>query len=621
MGTGLGIGSVILLWSTSSVLIYLFKPLIGWRAAAPCAVWLATAGAVLVALLKPRWLRRTFDIDLRREWRGLLFLIALSALAFVVYPLCYFYAIHSDLPLQANVLNYLWPLVSTFVGFAVRRARFRYEWLFGVLVAFLGALMATESFPWATSALHSAPGRWKWGLIAAAGGAVAYGLYVGAQFKLQIRARSGETLDASRTYLLMLVAASVMHLAVALIPPSPLRGIAWPTPSVGMLAFVAYSFLNLCLAHFVFFWLTRQPTVPIALTSSRVYIIPLLSTVFLASIVGVGVLGSGRSLMAGMCMLLIGTYLSGVVYVAPVAAMFLVVAVSCALLAVMPADAQAVSAANLASYVDLLGLLATLFAIVSGFILTRVVQLHLEAKRKFLHTHYLLHRLAHSAKSNPEALRTLDEMRIALIDDYVRAAELVVEWDDPRAPDELAEQLAKARAVLSSPAELDSFVESRWEWWYLSRERVTDFEKLSLAILVGALAYFALLVPWNDPRMSGGLIVALAASVLVTCAVRDFASSRPAHMAAYLVRLQLQFPLDEHDARLRMPYVPELLVQESRWPRDLKGHCPRIRVKSTGDGADATGFKEIACPGDQASMVQWIVVALVYILLGIAWLQ
>ena len=130
-----------ILWATSSTIVVNFKGLFPPFQAASVVTILATIFVtILFLIIDKKVIVNLFNC--RADQLLLLSLIGFCGL--FLYPIFYFFGLHSEWPLEANVINYCWPMIGAFFGFIFKVEKATFKKLISVA---LGLLDEFEVFP------------------------------------------------------------------------------------------------------------------------------------------------------------------------------------------------------------------------------------------------------------------------------------------------------------------------------------------------------------------------------------------------------------------------------------------------------------------------------------------
>lgn len=562
MNSLLALGLVVLIWGMSPVIVRGFGETLPPLQAASAAVLSATVFVTIVFLFFRRgtfselWQARN-EVQANASW-----IVLSSILAFCAYPFFYFSGIQSPSPVEANVVNYTWPLIAIIWGVATRMEQLSLERCAAIVLGFGGALLASRSiseFSWFFSTVpEETMVRLGQPVLFAFLGAVSYGIYSGVLKKLT-RSPGQLNLSSPALFYLLLLIASVVHV-LTLFPllASPVEIQAnFLLQSTGLL--LLYACLNLATGHLL--WLHVIASRRLYDAAIAVYLVPVVSTIAL-SLLGGFVISNG--VLTGLTMILVAVYLSQYerVAVPPLIATCFAVLLSWSLSLAFPINSeQAQQSINISAlYVAMLEVLTATFGIFSGFVLTRVIGQYAQSHSVFLSALTNVERGSRHVAS-PERL---DELRRAIVDEYAL-------WIECGPMARLAECRTKVRDLMR---DIESNVQGTrrealaevWgalrgdlqQWRFHQQQVVSSFEWFILITMASTLALVVYNTQWPAPAFILARIIFAAAILLIILSIREYDSNRPMRAASFLIRAQSGV-LDGNGP----PYIPHSMLDYS----------------------------------------------------------
>lgn len=129
----LGGFAAILLWSSTTLLLSL-------TASVPPILFLSLANFASFAVLSTRWVRRR--VNPLPYFTGNFRVLLWTMFGLGFQPLCLVYAVRMIPVEEANLINYLWPMLTVLAVSALPGHKFRPEYIIGAAIGFGGAVLA-----------------------------------------------------------------------------------------------------------------------------------------------------------------------------------------------------------------------------------------------------------------------------------------------------------------------------------------------------------------------------------------------------------------------------------------------------------------------------------------------
>jgi drug/metabolite transporter (DMT)-like permease len=275
--------AAIALWSTLATLTALAGPIPPFQLAAVTFAIGAAAGALVIALSG-----RPLSAILAAPPGAL----ALGVAGLLGYHALYFFALQTAPAIEANVINYLWPLLivvfSALLPARLGGRRLTVWHVTGALTAFAGALVVVAS-----PAAFKGASSLGWGHVAALGAAVVWAGYSVAS-RLYVDVPSASVISTSA---LTALGAAAIHIA--------LETTRWPETGAGWLVLAAMGLGPVGLAFTL--WDAAVKHGDIRLVGVISYATPLLSNALLAAL---GLAQAGPTLWIAVVLVTVGAVIA-----------------------------------------------------------------------------------------------------------------------------------------------------------------------------------------------------------------------------------------------------------------------------------------------------------------------
>jgi drug/metabolite transporter (DMT)-like permease len=604
----LALVAAILLWSTSPTVVVGFRQAMPPDLAAAFVVVCACAMSLLAgAVLRREVFRELFDI---RPDRALAKAVLMSILAYVLYPLLYFTGLHLGSPVEANVVNYTWPVIAVVVAMAMRSTAVSAERLGGIAAAFCGAVVAIVSLRSVT-----APHTPLWvrdspliPYLMAFGGALCYGIYTALVDVVTIKRSSGEKIGNDTLFLLLLSLAAAVHVIIVI---AHLVGAPMPKFSITprrLLFLVIYAAANLALAHFL--WLSAVRSLRLTTSTVTVFLTPVFGTILLSVSQGIR-LSTGVSV--GLALILTGIYLSrrSKTSVSPLVATFLAMALATAVSvyyrSTLPVDERTIP------YFHLLEVVATVFAILSGFLLARAIQQADQTKKLLLDAQLRLRELIRDYPEATPQYAAADQYRCRLLDEFCETRA-----DHMRQIRELTDSSFEAleRLFPSPTSEVSHLLGATdaavCEWRVTRSQGVSNSEWAIMWILIGSMSVLLFTIPASDTAMLVGRIACFSAFILILAAIREYTRGTADANARFIALVNGLFP----NAASQSPYLPRVLLEPDTLSRAARVAFDAVRTRD-----DKDAVVSVPLPRDPEWRVSAALIASIAVLVVFAALQ
>jgi len=576
MKARLALVAAIVLWSTSPTVVVGFRNAMSPDLAAAFVV----VSACLLSLVACAILRREAFTELRdiRPDRGLAIAVLLSILAYVLYPLLYFTGLHLGSPVEANVVNYTWPVIAVLVAITLKSTVVSAERLGGMAAAFAGAVVAIISL---RGVVANTATLWTRDsplipYLMAFGGALCYGLYTALVDVVVIRRSNGEKISNGSLFLLLLCIASGLHILIGVvhIVGGPAPHFALTTSRVLYLSL--YAAANLALAHFL--WLSAVRALHLTTSTVAVFLTPVFGTILLSFSQGVQL---STGVLVGLALILTGIYLSrrSKTAVSPLVATFLAVVLATA--ASIYYRAALIADEKTLQHFHLLEVVATVFAILSGFLLARAIQQADQVKKLLLDVQLRLRELVHGRAIDTPQYIAAENYKCRLLDEFCETS-LAAHNGELRV---LSDAAFTALSETMTPAtnetdHLLNVIEATvCEWRVTRAQGVSNPEWAIMWILIGSMSVLLFTIPASDTALLVGRIACFAALVLILAAIREYARGTADANARFIGLVHRLFPA----ASTSPPYLPRVLLEPDSLSRAARATFQSVRTRDEKD--------------------------------------
>lgn len=598
---------VTIVWGLSPAIVVSFRNAFSPSLAASLCVLIAAVCATTVAFGFDRASLR----DLRRIRylsREFLPVIACSFTGFYLYPICYFHALQSAVPVQANIINYSWPAVALVLTPFFAGKRPSVEAYVAVALGLIGTVILVlpmGSFPplfGGGGAVASSVAVMKLPAYLAAGlGAVSYGTYTALLSQLKVPMIGDPPASRVTIYLCVLLGGAVLH---AMTNIGLLANGGWPDhlPAPGqLLSLLGYATVSLAFGYYL--WFTAVWRQKIAVSTVTYYLTPAIGTSLL-------ILFNGRAvefqMLYGFLFVLIGIYFSradkSIISPLMVASLATLLAWTAANLNLGGDKGRGADAPGF----GLISLLTAIFSILASLTLGRVRDRYVGANKLMLEMEGLLQKIAVSVEADslvgPEILRSA----IFLVNVN---AESSLGGGLDRDLDEAARKRFDAlEAAIKSPAAPAGTREANAQrvaelaqhftlWRHSKTDGLLPYEWAVIVGLIGALVFASYGVGGHGLDFEIGRAVFIGTAVLIGFGIRDYSAGCPGRLLDFVDLMQGIF------RRFGVsPYVPEAVLDNAVLAARTQQRHHRVYT-----GADARARVVV---GNRFALIStWFVVA------------
>lgn len=548
---------VFAVWSTSSAIVVNFRGFLPPFQSASLVTLIATlVVTVFFLIINPNVIADIFKCDIRQ----ILYLGLIGFFGLFLYPVFYFYGLHSPRPLEANIINYFWPLLAVLFGFALETESITGKKMAGVLLGFLGVLITTSSLRGVGD--HVIPEfdvGYSPAYILAGLGAMSYGIYTVLLKKIRIVDKKNKALDIRSKFVAFLFWASFLHLLYnvkLLTVPSELYNLIGLNHH-RLLYLMIYAVLNFGIAYL--FWAKAVDTLPLSNITLLAFLIPTFSTVVLTLW---NQLELSVTSVYGLLLILVGMYVHQDIrrFITPLAGTWICLVIFGLLTFLIPCNTNLTAIPHL---LTTLHILIAVFAILSGFILSRVVRRYSTENELFISIEDNLSRVCNAIKPDSDLTNKIDDYMNFLIESnynlesFSLSQQMSFEGTHQTLINTIKESIHKLKGFSKSMIanlneEICNLEEKVSRWKYLRGESIAIFEWLILYSLVSMLVILFYQVRLGTFLYQIITIVFASSLVLYLLTIREYDLRRPRKKVHFLLLTQRI-----SKALSRYPYVPK----------------------------------------------------------------
>lgn len=268
------------IWSTSSTIVVNFQ-----KIANPllCASIVVITCTIFYTFFLSIFHKKDLIAVFRCKRQNLLSISFIGFFGIFGYPIFYFYGLHSPKPIEANIINYLWPLIVLISGFVLGKEKFEFRKLLGVLLGFAGIIFIVADFSTFTQT-HSNNITFNTEYIPyylpAFMGAIFYGLYTALLRNNTTKISGVEELSPISKFYIILLSSSILHVFIMLTKTSDPEYFSFSYTHKSFLFLIIYSIINFGIAYYL--WMKAASNLPTSQTALLAFLIPIFSSIFLS---------------------------------------------------------------------------------------------------------------------------------------------------------------------------------------------------------------------------------------------------------------------------------------------------------------------------------------------------
>lgn len=553
-------------WSTSSAIVVNFKGLFPPFQAASAVTIIATIVIVGYFLLtEPRVI---FDIA-KIKISSIIRLAGIGFLGLFLYPIFYFYGLHSPWPLEANVINYFWPMIGIFTGFILKIEEIKLKTILGIVFGFAGVIVTTTNLKGLGNdseiQFHM---QFFPAYIFAALGALSYGIYTALIKKINVINKDNHSVTTKTKFVIFLTSSCILHIIynLSLLANDEIKYSLSGIDTVSVVYLFIYAIFNFSIAYF--FWMKALEKLPLSHVTLMAFLIPTLSTMILSYWKHYDLT---TPIIYGLLLILIGLYIQQdhKRYITPLIGICIGFVIFGVLDFLIPINNNASDIVNLAL---ILQILIAVFAILSSFVLSRVIsQLHQE-NELFISIENSLVKICYLFDPKSKYVVTIDQFMNQLIETNVQddsnsyqeqiKVELILHDYIQKIREGIIKLKKKNSLNFSGEEEVIQLEGKITKWRYLKSQHVSAFEWMILTSLVMMSVIITYQVRQNTLLFQFSTIIFACSLVLCLLAIRDYDLRRPRENSQFILFTQQI----SHILGLP-PYIPKDLIENSYYTR------------------------------------------------------
>lgn len=559
-----------LLWSSSSAIVVNFKNVFPPFQSASIVIVIATVIWTGFLLLFDRSkVKALFDCDLM-TW---LKIAMLGFFGFCLYPVFYFYGLHSERPVEANVINYFWPLATLIFSFTFRVDQVTLKKLASIVFGSFGVVIAASTIPILRGneehilsfSFQDIPAY-----LLAGFGSLSFGLYSALRNKFIFQSENRYTrLDIKSRFVGFLWISCLFHITVNLFNlGGHVVNIEYQLSLKGFFFIVFYSIFNFSFAYYL--W-ARAEKLPSFHTSLMAFLIPPMSAIFLSAFNN---LPLNFNSIFGLLLIVIGLaiYQDYQNYITPLMGFIITYNLLGLLRISFPGESSSDEPSINFSIVEIS---VAIFSILASFILARTIQLCREERVLFIEIEDTLVRMAYLSDLDAEIVQSIDSFMIYMVDseacfDVFDVANLI--YFEREVSKHISEIVRTFQNRFSSQeqitlfrGEIDSLQEKISKWKFLKGESLSVFEWLILGILIFSTVSLIFVSHSSNRWHDFSSVTIGSCLVLFIFAIRDYDLRRPTTKSSFILMTQRISNLAQNH-----PYLPYDLMISTRITKRLE---------------------------------------------------
>lgn len=356
-----------ILWSTSSAIVVKFGGMFPPFQSATLVISISAFFSIIFFILKdPKVLKNIIAFDLKNKF----YLGLIGFFGFFLYPIFYFKGLHSNYPLEANVINYFWPIVGISLGFFLKIEKVTLKKILGILLGFLGVLITMSSLTNNNNILINLSFRHVSIYIFAALGAISYGVYTALFKKHNIEYKNSNIIDIRSKFLFFLMISLLFHILFNIINFTTVNQfLIFEKINIENIIYLfIYAIFNFSIAYFC--WAYALEKLPLSHVTIMAFIIPAFSTIILVFWNNIKI---NINSIYGLVLITSGLYIhqDHKRYITPLAGMCISFVIFSLLTFFVRLDINPNENMNI---INFLAVLVAIFSILVGFILSRVIK-------------------------------------------------------------------------------------------------------------------------------------------------------------------------------------------------------------------------------------------------------
>jgi drug/metabolite transporter (DMT)-like permease len=550
----------------------------------------------------------------------------LGFFGFFLYPIFYFYGLHSSQPVEANIINYFWPLATLIFGFFLGVDKITLKKSASIIFGFLGVLVAASTIPILGGVRNNGL---DWNLqnsygsyILAGLGALSFGFYSALRTKFVQVNEAGRdkysNLNVKARFIGFLWVSCLLHILFALIRLSGFGSqgafVSYHFSLVGCIFIVFYSIFNFSLAYFLWSYVEKLPSF---YTTTMAFLIPPISAIFLSLFNN---LPFNSNSIFGLLLIVIGLsiYQDYQNYITPLMGFIITFDLFGVLRLSLPSKIPEINEVSISLMI--VQVVVAVFSILASFILARTVQLYREELDLFVKIEDKLVRIAHLGNLDRELLTNIDSYMNYMIDneskfDPFDLTDLVnFEKENRMHVKKIITSFKKislSTNISQFNSEIDDLQEKVSRWKFIKGESLSVFEWIILGLLIFATVCLVFVSPGKNQMHNFATVALSSCLVLFMFAIRDYDLRRPANKSSFILIVQRISAL----AKLP-PYLPYELISRTRITELLaetvrsKMHS-KIRTNKNGSVVESEFNKTPAFYNTTNYILGFIILALV----------
>lgn len=546
-----------ILWSTSSSIVVNFKGILPPFQSASIVILISFFFTSLFFLIKSP---ETVKILFKCRLSDILKVGSVGALGLFFYPVFYFYGLHSNSPIEANVINYFWPMIGVFAGFIFKVELFTQKKLVAILLGFIGVFITTISIKklGGHDLIRSTKDIYPY--VYAGLGALSYGFYTALIKKVSLKTTDNREVSIQSRFIVFLSFSALLHILYnTLINRDNFQFVDFTIAKFAYLVF--YSIFNFSIAYLA--WAYSVNRISISNASVLAYLIPILSTFVLSIWNSIPI---EQNAIFGLSFILIGLYVQqdNKIYVTPLTGLSLSFVVFGVLVIIMPIPKDI----DKGSLLSTLEVLIAIFAIYSGFTLSRVVNLYYSENTLFLLIEHKVANLFNLTKGlKPSLADKIDNYMNFLIEQNSMSRPFSIR-DQQRFDIRHSELVSTIRESIPDDTtfnnQIDEIEQNVTNWRYSRGESLSLYEWIILIFLI-IIPIIIIYQTRNEMPLSDIIsIVFSTALVLCLLVIRDFDLRRPRMKIEFILLTQKLSKLLK-----RPPFVPLHYTNNLYFTEDL----------------------------------------------------
>lgn len=603
----------IILWGTSPLIVVNFKGILPPFQAASAVIIIATLSiCIYYSIFKLNILKELFNCNIL----NFLKLGLIGFFGLFLYPIFYFYALHSDRPLEANVINYIWPIIGLVFSFFFKLEKITPKKIIGFFLGFLGIVVTTISMPGLKENKIINFDIQHIGIfISAAFGAISYGLYTALIKKMNIINKNNIKLNIQSKFIGFLFFSSFIHILFnisLLVNPPELRNFIH-FEDYNFIYLIIYSIFNLSIAYLC--WVIAVEKSTVSHVTIVAFMIPITGTMLLSIFKDIPLTLSS---IYGLILILAGIYFhhDRERYITPLTGTCISFIIFSFLAILLPPNNNLVEIDALFKVIQIL---IAVFAILSAFVLSRVINQYKTENSLFISIESGFLKLIRMGNNLEPLLLNLDNYMNFIIDNNFldnninQKEHIEFKKINRFHINNILEIIKNNYDKLVSNDLINEFniiLKNIDQWRNSKSQKISMFEWIVLIPLVALLISISFFIRSDTIILYQLIVIIFSCSlILILLTIRDYDLRRPRDSVSFILMNN-----KVSDLLNFYPYIPAQIIDSFYFTKSMLGSKPFLRTKKNNDEYNII---EVKSKVDFNILISWLffIIALIIVVI------